>query len=74
MTEQDKVVVLEDNHRLRTENDTLRKERDEARRAVCCSALPSDYTEWKPTVVAAAVRLIAAQQGWDCYRGEERDE
>lgn len=31
MTEQDRVVVLEDNHRLRKENDTLRRERDEAR-------------------------------------------
>ena len=35
MTEQDKMVVLEDNHRLRTENDQLRKERDEARGEVC---------------------------------------
>lgn len=30
MTEQDKIVVLQDNHRLRAENDTLRRERDEA--------------------------------------------
>ena len=50
------------------EIELLRAERDVARRAVCCSALPSDYKEWKPETVNAMVRLIAAQEGWDCYK------
>ena len=49
------------------EIERLRKQRDEARRAVCCSALPSDFTEWKPKIVDATLRLISAQRGWDCY-------
>lgn len=43
-------------------------ERDEARRAVCCNALPSDYKKWNPKDVDAALKLIAAQQGWDCFK------
>jgi hypothetical protein len=51
-------------------NKKLREERDEARRVVCCTALPSNYKEWKPTDVGATLKLIAAQQGWDCFREE----
>jgi hypothetical protein len=53
---------------LTSQVDTLRTERDEARRAVCCSAMPSDYKEWNPKTVDAALKLIAAQQGWDCFK------
>ena len=53
------------------EIDRITAERDEARRAVCCSALPSDYKEWKPEIVDAMVRMIAAQEGWDCYKEEQ---
>jgi hypothetical protein len=49
-------------------NKKLRKERDEARRSVCCQSLPSDYKEWNPSAVDSALRLIAAQQGWDCFK------
>jgi hypothetical protein len=56
------------------EIERLRKERDEARRAVCCSALPSDYKEWKPEDVDAALRLISAQQGWYCFSSEATDD
>lgn len=44
MTEQDRIVVLEDNHRLRAENDTLRRERDEARRDL---QLFNDPRRWR---------------------------
>lgn len=53
------------NHRMM---DQLRAERDEARRSVCCQALPSDYMDWKPSAVDSALKLIAAQQGWDCFK------
>ena len=56
MTEQDKIVVLQDNHRLRAENDTLRRERDEARRMYC-----------EVDCTAGEARLLAEEQGWDCY-------
>ena len=49
-------------------NKKLRDERDEARRAVCCMALPSNYKEWKPTDVDVTLKLIADQQGWDCFK------
>ena len=57
MTEQDKIVVLQDNHRLRAENDTLRRERDEARRMYC----------EVDNCTAGEARLFAKEQGWDCY-------
>lgn len=44
-------------------------ERDEARRSVCCQALPSDYKAWSQSAVDSALKLIAAQQGWDCFGG-----
>ena len=59
MTEQDKIVVLQDNHRLRTENDTLRRERDEARRMYC-----------EVDCTAGEARLFAQEQGWDCFKQE----
>ena len=55
------------------EIERLRAERDEARRCVCCQSLPSDYTEWNPSAVDSALRLIAAQQGWSCFK-EASDE
>lgn len=55
------------------EIETAIAERDEARRAVCCSALPSDYKEWKPEIVDAMVRMIAAQEGWDCFKENTND-
>ena len=58
VTEQDKIVVLEDNHRLRAENDTLRRERDEARREVCES---EQYCVDRS-------REEAARRGWDCFK------
>ena len=60
MTEQDKIVVLQDNHRLRAENNTLRRERDEARRMYC----------EVDNCTAGEAMLLAEEQGWDCY--EER--
>ena len=57
MTEQDKIVVLQDNHRLRAENDTLRRERDEARRMYC----------EVDNCTAGEAMLLAEEQGWDCY-------
>ena len=57
MTEQDKIVVLQDNHRLRAENDTLRRERDEARRMYC----------GVDNCTAGEAMLLAEEQGWDCY-------
>ena len=71
MTPTEAVLMIEkawqENKRLRQENASLTAERDDARRAVCCSALPSDYNEWNPEDVDATLRLISAQQGWDCY-------
>lgn len=67
MTEQDKIVVLEDNHRLRVESDQLRQERDEARREVCAR------TAENLSLLGSNVRLStlrvehAARRGWDCY-------
>ena len=58
MTEQDKIVVLQDNHRLRAENDTLRRERDEARRMYCGA----------DNCTADEAMLLAKEQGWDCYK------
>lgn len=52
------------NHRMM---DQLRAERDEARRSVCCGALPPDHKNWKPSEIDAALKLIAAQQFWDCF-------
>ena len=57
MTEQDKIVVLQDNHRLRAENDTLRRERDKARRMYC----------EVDNCTAGEAMLLAEEQGWDCY-------
>ncbi len=54
--------------RLRQENATLTAERDEARRSVCCQSLPSDYKAWSQSAVDSALKLIAAQQGWDCFK------
>ena len=59
MTEQDKIVLLQDNHRLRAENDTLRRERDEARREVC--RLMSMFN-------AENSVEIAASRSWDCFK------
>lgn len=56
MTEQDKIVVLEDNHRLREENDTLRKERDAARRERDLAIRLNG-----PPVTAAANRILVEQ-------------
>lgn len=42
-------------------------ERDEARRSVCCGALPPEYRGWGQEAVNLALREIAKQQGWDCY-------
>lgn len=63
----EKIIELTD------EIERLRTERDEARRIVCCQSLPSDYTEWNPSAVDSALRLIAAQQGWKCFK-EDIDE
>ncbi len=52
----------------RMEIETLRRERDEARQCVCCQALPSNYKEWKSSDVDYALKLIAAQHGWDCFK------
>ena len=60
MTEQDKIVVLEDNHRLRATVDTLRRERDEARRWICEAGLNS----------IKMGKELAALRGWDCYKEE----
>lgn len=49
------------------EIERLRADRDKARRSVCYSALLSDYKKWKPEDVDAALRLISAQQGWNCF-------
>jgi hypothetical protein len=49
---------------------TALKERDEARRCVCCQALPSNYKEWKPSDVDSALKFIAVEQNWDCFKGE----
>lgn len=46
----------------------LRAERDEARRAVCCGALPPEYRGWGQEAVDLALKAIAKQQGWDCYK------
>ena len=58
MTEQDRIVVLEDNHRLRAENDALRIERDEARREVCEFELVNMKQAYE----------YATHRGWDCYK------
>lgn len=50
------------------DRDRMRSERDEARRSVCCGALPPDYMDWKPSAVDSALKLIAAQHGWDCFK------
>ena len=60
MTTQDQIVLLEDNHRFRTENDQLRKERDEARRWICQAGLFS----------LKMAKEVAARRGWDCYKEE----
>ena len=60
MTEQDRIVVLEDNHRLRAENDALRIERDEARREVCEFELVNMKQAYE----------YATHRGWDCYKHE----
>ena len=64
MTEQDKIVVLEDNCRLRIENDRLRKERDEARKT-CCGLWEKEDSGY------ITKKQLAADQGWDCYKKEE---
>lgn len=64
MTEQDKIVVLEDNHRLRAENDTLRRERDEARREVC--EMTPRY-EGRHDDTFEESRGVAVERGWDCF-------
>ena len=64
MTEQDRIVVLEDNHRLRVENDQLRKERDEARLMYCeekANPAGCDYT------FREYATAIAFNKMWDCY-------
>jgi len=55
------------NHRV---IDRLTAERDEARRAVCCGALPPEYRGWGQEAVNLALKAIAKQQGWDCYEGK----
>ena len=57
MTEQDRVVVLEDNHRLRAENDTLRRERDEARQEIC-------HTKKRRLITHLD---YARKRGWNCF-------
>ena len=61
MTEQDQIVLLEDNHRLRAENDTLRRERDEARKT-CCGLWEKEDSGY------ITKKQLAADQGWDCYK------
>jgi hypothetical protein len=53
------------------EIERLRAERDKARQMVCCTALPADYKDWKPSDVDYAVKLIADQEGWDCFNTPE---
>ena len=65
MTEQDRIVVLEDNHRLRAENDTLRRERDEARR-MYCEKVSNASRQYGTSAEDAAKQLR-----WDCYKKEE---
>ena len=68
MTEQDKIVVLQDNHRLRAENDTLCRERDEAirerdeARKTCCGLWEKEDSGY------ITKKQLAADQGWDCYK------
>ena len=45
--------------RLRQENETLRTERDEARREVCST--------WEAVMFRPATD-IAADKGWDCFK------
>ena len=69
MTEQDRIVVLEDNHRLRAENDTLRAKAADAAKELAAMADRADrelayarkaYAEVKEAV--AELLAIAEEQ------------
>ena len=70
MTEQDKITVLEDNHRLRIENDQLRAERYEAERTIL--RLESQYgVAVKDRDVARVERDEARREVCDCMNTDE---
>jgi hypothetical protein len=76
MTKQDRIVVLEDNHRLRAENDTLRRERDEARRRVCSELLKRGVVFLRigaKSVAVTKVSEVAKMMDWDCFQEETRN-
>ena len=52
--------------RLRAENDTLRRERDEARREVCLEA----STDASGCYISGRHILVAENRGWDCFKQE----
>ena len=67
----DEVDVLlnemrEETRRLKTENDQLREERDEARREVCLEA----STDASGCYISGKHILVAEDRGWDCYNKE----
>lgn len=50
------------------EIERLRSSLDNARRVICCQALPPDYKTWDESDIDYALKLIAAQQGWECFK------
>ena len=58
--------MREETRRLKTENDQLREERDEARREVCLEA----STDASGCYISGKHILVAEDRGWDCYNKE----